>query len=425
MQIRDIKARMVLDSRGNPTVEADVTLDNDIIGRAIVPSGASTGVHEAVELRDGGKNWSGKGVSKAIDNVNTEIKDALIGHEIADQRVIDNLLINLDGSTNKGRLGANALLSVSMAVAKARANATNTPLFQSLNKDGHVLPVPMMNVMNGGAHANNGISCQEFMIVPVGAKSFTHAMQMGTEIFHALKKEIDKAGMSTAVGDEGGFAPDLSSTRQALDFISDAVGKAGYNLGSDIVFALDVAASEIHKDGKYSFAEENLDMSSDQLIKYYAQLCRDYPIYSIEDGLDEDDWAGWTALNAELGDKIQLVGDDIFVTNPKRMQRGIDENCANALLVKMNQIGTITETLEAIDLAKSQDWGVVISHRSGETEDTFLADLAVATNAGQVKTGSLCRSDRMAKYNQFLRIEEILGDKAHYRTGLVGTRKVT
>lgn len=421
MQIKDIKARMVLDSRGNPTVEADVTLDNNIMGRAIVPSGASTGVHEAVELRDGGNAWCGKGVSKAVHNVNTEIKATLRGQYASDQQAIDRMMCELDGTDNKGRLGANAILSVSMAVAKARANANNQPLFQSLNKEGHVLPVPMMNVMNGGAHANNGISCQEFMITPVGAKSFTHAMQMGTEIFHALKKEINNAGMSTAVGDEGGFAPNLSSTRQALDFISDAVNKAGYTLGSDIVFALDVASSEIYKDGLYHFAEEKLEMTSEQLIKYYAQLCRDYPIYSIEDGLDEDDWAGWSALTSELGGAIQLVGDDLFVTNPKRMQRGIDEKSANALLVKMNQIGTITETLEAIDLAKSQNWGVVVSHRSGETEDTFLADLAVATNAGQVKTGSLCRSDRMAKYNQFLRIEEILGDKATYQKLAHGT----
>lgn len=422
MKITDIKARMVLDSRGNPTVEADIILENNAMGRAIVPSGASTGAHEAVEKRDGGAHWLGKGVDNAIAAVNGAIKNAVKGKDF-DQRALDQTLIELDGTDNKGNLGANALLAVSMGFAKAQAAANKQPLYASLG-GGKTLPVPMMNVINGGAHANNPISFQEFMIMPAGASSFSEALRWGAEIFHHLKKNLDRAGHSTAVGDEGGFAPELKSTRVALDFLSEAVEKAGYKLGSQIVFALDPASTEFFKDGKYILPEENLTMSSDQMVLYYEQLTKDYPILSIEDGMAEDDWDGWANITKTIGERVQLVGDDLFVTNPKRLQKGIDGKNANAILVKINQIGTMTEAIDTVRLAQKNNFGTVISHRSGETEDTTIADLAVALDAGQIKTGSLSRSDRLAKYNQLLRIEEELGAKAAFPSKLVGHKRV-
>ncbi len=415
--ITKIHARQILDSRGNPTVEVDVTLESGAMGRAAVPSGASTGAYEAVELRDGDKSvYGGKSVMNAVHNVNTEILGSLIGMDAKDQAAIDQAMIDLDGTENKGRLGANAILGVSMATAKAMASELNIPLYRYLGGEGAItLPTPMMNIINGGAHADNPVDIQEFMIMPVSAKSFTEALRAGVEIFHALKSELSKAGYSTNVGDEGGFALSVKSSEEALDFIMKSIEQAGYKPGEDIVLALDSAASEFYKDGKYHLEGEGRVLSSDEMVGYYADLCARYPIISIEDGLDEDDWEGWASLTAALGDKVQLVGDDLFVTNPKRLKRGIDEKSANAILVKVNQIGTLSETLDAIDMAQRAGFGVVLSHRSGETEDATIADLAVATNAGQIKTGSLSRSDRTAKYNQLLRIEESLGDSATYR----------
>jgi len=414
--IADIAAREILDSRGNPTLEVDVYLETGAMGRAAVPSGASTGAHEAVELRDGdAKRFGGKGVQKAVAAVKGEISDALIGALALDQREIDQAMIDLDGKANKGRLGANAILGVSLAVAKAAADETGQPLYRYLGgANAHLLPVPMMNILNGGAHADNPIDIQEFMIMPVGASSFSEALRAGAEIFQSLKSSLKKLGLSTNVGDEGGVAPDLKSTREALDIIMKSIEATGYKLGTDIALALDVAATEFYENGKYNLSGEGQILTSDQMVDYYAKLAADYPIISIEDGMAEDDWAGWAALTQKLGDSVQLVGDDLFVTNPKRLQRGIDAATANSILVKLNQIGTLTETLDAVSLAQRNGYTAVISHRSGETEDTTIADLAVATNAGQIKTGSLCRSDRTAKYNQLLRIEEELGDAAIY-----------
>lgn len=408
--IIDIHARQILDSRGNPTVEVDVHLESGGFGRAAVPSGASTGAYEAVELRDGDKDYyCGKSVLKAVENVNTEICSELIGVDAAEQRYIDQLLIELDGTENKSKLGANAILGVSMAVAKAAADAMGLPLYRYIGGSyAHVLPTPMMNIINGGAHADNPVDIQEFMIMPVSAPTFSEGLRAGAEIFHALKKELSAAGMSTSVGDEGGFAPAVKSSQEALDYVMKAIEAAGYKPDEDIKIALDAAATEFHKGGKYNLAGEGKVLGSDEMVRYYADLCAKYPICSIEDGLDEDDWAGWTALTAELGGKVQLVGDDLFVTNAKRLKQGIEKKAGNAVLVKVNQIGTLTETLETIEMAKKAGFGVVLSHRSGETEDATIADLAVATNAGQIKTGSLSRSDRMAKYNQLIRIEEEL-----------------
>jgi len=413
--IFDILAREILDSRGNPTVEVDVVLESGAFGRAAVPSGASTGAYEAIELRDGDKKrYNGKGVLKAVEAVNTEIFDALQGLEASQQVLIDNIMIDLDGTPDKSRLGANAILGVSMAVARAAAEEMELPLYKYLGGAfSYLLPVPMMNILNGGAHADNGIDVQEFMVMPVGAESFSHAVQMGAEIFRSLQKLLADAGHSTNVGDEGGFAPDLSSTEEALDFVMKSIDKAGFKPGKDVVLALDVAATEFYKDGIYSLNGEGKALNSDQMVDYYADLCKRYPIVSIEDGMSEDDWDGWTALTKKLPN-VQIVGDDLFVTNVERLQRGIDEDAGNAILVKVNQIGTLTETLDAVSTAQRNSFNVVISHRSGETEDTTIADLAVATNAGQIKTGSLSRSDRLAKYNQLLRIEEELDDAAQY-----------
>jgi len=409
MQITKIQAREILDSRGNPTVEADVILDNGIVGSACVPSGASTGSREACELRDGvSTRYQGKGVLKAVAHINKEINDELRGFTIDDQAAIDRKLVQLDGTENKSRLGANAILAVSLAYARASANAQKKPLFLALNQGEKMcMPVPMMNVLNGGAHADNNVDIQEFMIMPIGAADFPTALRMGAEVFHVLKSVLKKQGLNTAVGDEGGFAPNIKSNRQALDMLSEAVAQAGFNLGKDMVFSLDVAASELFKQGVYHMASENQQFSSAQLVDYYADLVASYPIISIEDGLDEKDWAGWKLLTDKLGKKIQLVGDDLFVTNPKILQEGIDQGIANAILIKVNQIGTLTETREAIQLAHTNNYRCVMSHRSGETEDTFIADLAVATGCGQIKTGSLCRTDRIAKYNQLLRINEL------------------
>lgn len=409
MQIKTIQAREILDSRGNPTVEADVILTNGILGRASVPSGASTGSREACELRDGdSKRYAGKGVQKAVEHVNQEINAALQGYSVADQAIIDNTLCELDGTENKSRLGANAILAVSLATARANALLQNKPLFQTLNQgESMSLPIPMMNILNGGAHADNNVDIQEFMIMPIGASDFPTALQMGAEIFHILKAVLKKQGLSTAVGDEGGFAPNLKSNSHALDMLSEAVEKAGYHLGQDIVFSLDVAASEFYEQGLYHMSSEMKQFDAPQLIEYYANLVASYPIVSIEDGLDEQDWSGWKALTARLGNQIQLVGDDLFVTNPRIIQEGINQGIANAVLIKLNQIGTLTETLAAIKLAHQHKYRCVMSHRSGETEDSFIADLAVATGCGQIKTGSLCRTDRIAKYNQLLRINEI------------------
>ena len=414
--ITEIKAREILDSRGNPTLEVDVKLENGTLGRAAVPSGASTGAHEAVELRDNDqKRFKGKGVSKAIENVNHDLAKALVGTSSKDQENIDHKMIALDGTENKSKLGANAILGISLAVAKAAAICSGQPLFRYIGgESARVLPVPMMNIINGGEHADNPIDIQEFMIMPIGAKNIKEAVRMGSEVFHTLKAELKSAGLSTSVGDEGGFAPNISSTRDALDFILKSIDKAGYRAGEDIYLALDCASTEYFHDGKYHLSGENKVLSSKENANYLAKLVKDYPIVSIEDGMSEDDWEGWKILTNELGNKIQLVGDDLFVTNPKRLKKGIDISCANSMLVKVNQIGTLTETLEAVDLAHSANYTNVMSHRSGETEDTTIADLAVATNCGQIKTGSLARSDRLAKYNQLIRIEEELGSLAKY-----------
>ena len=414
--IIDIHAREILDSRGNPTVEVDILLEDGSFGRAAVPSGASTGAHEAVELRDGDKSrYMGKGVLKAVDAVNSEIRAELTGADAEDQRDIDLAMIELDGTENKSRLGANAILGVSLAVAKAAADARGLPLYSYVGGvSAHVLPVPMMNIINGGEHADNPIDFQEFMIMPVGASSLAEAVRWGAEIFHTLKKGLHEKGLATAVGDEGGFAPNIASTRAALDFVSTSIEKAGFKLGSDIKLALDCAATEFFKNGKYEISGEGLSLSPVEMADYLARLAADYPIISIEDGMSEDDFEGWAALTAQIGDKVQLVGDDLFVTNPKRLQMGIGKKLANSLLVKVNQIGTLTETLEAVSIAQRNGYTAVMSHRSGETEDATIADLAVATNCGQIKTGSLARSDRLAKYNQLIRIEEELGSASRY-----------
>ncbi|WP_017930523.1 phosphopyruvate hydratase [Robiginitomaculum antarcticum] len=413
--IEHLFAREILDSRGNPTVEVEVLLEDGAFGRAAVPSGASTGAYEAVELRDGGKRYGGKGVLKAVQNVNTDIADALYGMEAADQRAIDALLIDLDGTDNKSRLGANATLGVSLAIAKAMAESQGAPLYRYIGGvNANTLPVPMMNIINGGEHADNPIDVQEFMIMPVGAESFSEALRCGAEIFHALKAKLKADGHNTNVGDEGGFAPGLSSSRAALDYIMKAVESAGYNPGKDVFLALDVASSEFFTNGKYNLKGEGKVLDSNGFVDYLAALASDYPIISIEDGMDEDDWAGWKALTDKIGDSCQLVGDDLFVTNPKRLSQGIDQGAANSILIKVNQIGTLSETLDAVDLAHRAGYTAVMSHRSGETSDTTIADLAVATNCGQIKTGSLARSDRLSKYNQLLRIEEELGTQAHY-----------
>ena len=413
--IIDIIGREILDSRGNPTIEVDVILDDGSLGRAGVPSGASTGAHEAHELRDGGERYLGKGVRKAVENINGEIFNTLQGLDAREQRRIDLAMIELDGTENKARLGANAILGVSLATAKAAALASNLPLYRYLGGAGsYVLPVPMMNIINGGAHADNPIDIQEFMIVPVAANSCSDAVRMGAEIFHHLKADLKKAGHNTNVGDEGGFAPGLSSSQEALDFIMQAIESAGIKGGKDVYIALDVASSEIYRGGQYHLKGEGKVLSSEQMVDYYKQLIMHYPIISIEDGMDEDDWDGWQMLTQEIGRQCQLVGDDLFVTNPQRLARGIDKGVANSILVKVNQIGTLTETLEAIEMAQRANYTAVISHRSGETEDATIADLAVATNAGQIKTGSLARSDRLAKYNQLIRIEEELGALAQY-----------
>ncbi|MBB5706255.1 phosphopyruvate hydratase [Sphingopyxis panaciterrulae] len=414
--IIDIHGREILDSRGNPTVEVDVLLEDGSFGRAAVPSGASTGAHEAVELRDGDTaRYLGKGVTKAVAAVNGEIADALIGMEAEDQRDLDMAMIDLDGTPNKGRLGANAVLGVSLAAAKAAADARGLPLYRYVGGvSARTLPVPMMNIINGGEHADNPIDVQEFMVMPVGAGSIADAVRWGSEIFHTLKKGLAQKGLATAVGDEGGFAPNLASTRDALDFIAASVEQAGFKLGSDVVLALDCAATEFFKNGKYEISGEKLSLSPEQMADYLAALVNDYPIRSIEDGMSEDDFAGWKALTDLVGDKCQLVGDDLFVTNPVRLEEGIKTGLANSLLVKVNQIGTLSETLDAVDMAHRARYTAVMSHRSGETEDSTIADLAVATNCGQIKTGSLARSDRLAKYNQLIRIEEELGDMARY-----------
>lgn len=414
--IIDIHGREILDSRGNPTVEVDVLLEDGSFGRAAVPSGASTGAHEAVELRDGDRaRYLGKGVTKAVDAVNGEISEALLGLDAEDQRDVDLAMIGLDGSDNKARLGANAILGTSMAVAKAAANARGLPLYSYIGGvAAHVLPVPMMNIINGGEHADNPIDFQEFMIMPVGADSLAEAVRWGAEIFHTLKKGLAQKGLATAVGDEGGFAPNLASTRAALDFIMESVAKAGFEPGSQVALALDCASTEFFRDGKYQISGEGLSLTGEEMAVYLADLCASYPIRSIEDGMAEDDFAGWAALTARVGDSVQLVGDDLFVTNPKRLKMGIGEGLANSLLVKVNQIGSLTETLEAVSIAQRAGYTAVMSHRSGETEDATIADLAVATNCGQIKTGSLARSDRLAKYNQLIRIEEELGDAAIY-----------
>jgi enolase len=422
--IIDIRGREILDSRGNPTVEVEVLLESGARGQAAVPSGASTGAHEAVELRDGDKGrYGGKGVLKAVEAVDHEILDTLSGLDAEDQVLIDQTMIELDGTPNKARLGANAILGVSLAVAKAAAEDAGLPLYRYLGGvHARTLPVPMMNILNGGAHADNPIDIQEFMILPVGAASLAEALRCGAEVFHALKAQLAEAGHNTNVGDEGGFAPDLASSDEALGFVVKAIEAAGYRPGDDVVLALDCAASEFFKDGAYHLAGEGKTLEAGAMAAYLAALCGDYPIVSIEDGMAEDDWTGWAVLTAALGDKVQIVGDDLFVTNPARLARGISEGVANAILVKVNQIGTLTETLDAVDMAHKAGYRAVISHRSGETEDTTIADLAVATGCGQIKTGSLSRSDRLAKYNQLIRLEEELGPAARYagRTVLKG-----
>ncbi len=411
--IEAVQAREILDSRGNPTVEVEVLLDDGTMESAGVPSGASTGQFEAVELRDGGDRYGGKGVTKAVTAVNDEIADELLGYAPDEQRIIDRALIDLDGTRDKSRIGANSILGTSLAVAKAGAAEAGLPLFRYIGgPNAHVLPVPMMNILNGGAHADSNVDIQEFMIAPVGAPTFAEALRWGTEVYHSLKKVLKAHGLGTGVGDEGGFAPNLDSNRVALDLIVEAIEKAGYTPGTDIALALDVAASELFSDGVYAF--EGQQRSAEDMAAYYAELVSAYPLVSIEDPLDEDDWQGWKTLTAELGDKVQLVGDDLFVTNPERLQRGIETDTGNSLLVKVNQIGTLTETLEAVSLAQRSGYTAMISHRSGETEDTTIADIAVATNAGQIKTGAPARSERVAKYNQLLRIEEELAEAAVY-----------
>ncbi len=414
--IIDVVAREVIDSRGNPTVEADVHLDSGVVGRAAVPSGASTGAREAVELRDGDSGrFFGKGVLKAVENVNSEVCEAIIGLESTDQSLIDQTLINLDGTESKSRLGANAVLAVSLATAKASSIDLGLPLYRYLGGAGDTeLPVPMMNVINGGAHANNSLDIQEFMIIPMGFDSFSEALRCGAEVFQTLRKNIDIAKMPTTVGDEGGFAPNFSGNDEALDFILEAINSSGYEVGSQVALGLDCASSEFYKDGKYVLKSENLQLSASEFCDYLATLAEKYPIISIEDGMAEDDWDGWSLLTDRLGSSVQLVGDDLFVTNTNILQRGIDQSIANSILVKINQIGTLSETMAAIEMAKRASYTSVVSHRSGETEDTFIADLAVGSNAGQIKTGSLSRSDRLAKYNQLLRIEGELGDRARY-----------
>ncbi len=420
-KIVDIKGREILDSRGNPTVEADVLLDNGIIGRACAPSGASTGSREALELRDGDKSrYLGKGVLKAVGNINGPIRDALMGMDPADQKALDRTMIDLDGTENKANLGANAILAVSLAAAKAAAEDQDLPLYAHIaNLNGtpgvYSMPVPMMNIINGGEHADNNVDIQEFMVQPVGAKTFADGLRMGTEIFHHLKAMLKKRGLNTAVGDEGGFAPNLTSNEDALKAIAEAIEAAGYTLGTDVTLALDCAASEFYEGGKYSLSGEGHSFDAEGFAEYLKGLTERYPIISIEDGLDESDWAGWKVLTDKIGDKVQLVGDDLFVTNTKILKEGIDKKIGNSILIKFNQIGSLTETLEAIQMAKAAGYTAVISHRSGETEDSTIADLAVGTAAGQIKTGSLCRSDRVSKYNQLLRIEEQLGEKAPYR----------
>jgi enolase len=414
--IIDIHAREILDSRGNPTVEVDVTLEDGTMGRAAVPSGASTGAHEAVEKRDGDKaRYMGKGVLQAVAAVNGEIAEALLGMDATEQEGLDAAMIELDGTPNKARLGANAILGVSLAVAKAAADYTAQPLFRYVGgTSARTLPVPMMNIINGGEHADNPIDIQEFMIMPVAAANIREAVRMGSEVFHTLKKELTAAGLSTGIGDEGGFAPNIGSTRQALDFIISSIEKAGYKAGEDIYLALDCAATEYYENGKYEMKGEGISLTSEENAAYLAELAKDYPIISIEDGMSEDDWDGWKALTDLIGDKVQLVGDDLFVTNPERLALGIERGSANSMLVKVNQIGTLSETLKAVDMARRARFTNVMSHRSGETEDATIADLAVATNCGQIKTGSLARSDRLAKYNQLIRIEEALGESAVY-----------
>lgn len=432
--IKDVRAREILDSRGNPTVEVDVILADGSFGRSAVPSGASTGSHEAVELRDGGaKRYGGKGVQKAVDNVNKAIRTAIIGPKPAkkanaksgwNQRLLDNALVTLDGTANKGKLGANAILGVSMAFSHAMAKSSKKSLsgyFAQISKTGNEvqLPVPMMNILNGGKHAENSTDLQEFMIMPVGAKSFSQALQWGAEIFHTLKKLLHTRGLSTSVGDEGGFAPSLPSNEAALEIIMEAIAKAGYKAGKEIGIAIDAAATELYKDGAYTLARENRTLTSEEMVDLYASWCAKYPIVSIEDGLAEDDWHGYQIMTKKLGDKIQIVGDDLFVTNIARLGKGIEEKVANSILIKLNQIGTVSETIDAINLAKKAGYTSIISHRSGETEDTTIADFVVGTGTGQIKTGSLCRSDRVAKYNQLLRLEEALGKKAVYRGSAV------
>ncbi len=415
-EIVDIRAREILDSRGNPTIEADVVLASGTVGNAMVPSGASTGIREALELRDGDKTrYLGKGVLKAVENIKTQIKSAIVGMDAIDQEAIDTRMIELDGTSNKANLGANACLAVSMANAHAAAKAGGVPLYRYLNRSGDFLmPVPMMNIINGGAHANNSVDLQEFMILPVGAPTFREALRYGAEVFHALKTVLSKRGLNTAVGDEGGFAPDLSSNEEAISVILEAIDNAGYHAGEDIYLGLDVASSEFYKDGVYELASENKHFSANEFTHYLATWVDKYPIVTIEDGMDEGDWDGWKGLTEKLGDRVQLVGDDLFVTNPEILKKGIDTHIANSILIKVNQIGTISETLEAINMAHDASYTSVVSHRSGETEDVTIADLAVATCAGQIKTGSLSRSDRIAKYNRLLKIEEQLGDAAKY-----------
>ena len=417
-QIKNIHSREILDSRGNPTVEVDLVLESDTVGRAAVPSGASTGDFEAMELRDQDKNrYKGKGVLSAVNNVNSEIRTALIGTDINNQENIDNILIELDGTENKSRLGANAILGVSMAACRAGAKANDIPLYDylSINND-YVMPIPMMNILNGGSHADNTVDIQEFMICPIGTNSFSNALRIGTEIFHQLKYELSRKGLNTAVGDEGGFAPDLESNDQAIEIILRAITNAGYTPGKEVFIALDVAASEFFKDELYTLESEEKTYSSEEMINYLSALIEKYPIISIEDGLDQSDWKGWQKLNLKLGAKTQIVGDDLTVTNINRLKRAIDEESMNSILIKLNQIGTITETIQAVKLAKKVGFGAIISHRSGETEDTIISDFSVAMGMGQIKTGSLSRSDRVAKYNQLIRIEEQLGDKAEYAT---------
>ncbi len=415
--IVDVEALEILDSRGNPTVEVEVTLESGVVGRAAIPSGASTGIHEAVELRDGDQErYLGKGVSQAVENVNGEIADRIVGFDATRQRELDHTLIEMDGTENKGRLGANAMLGVSLATAKAAADVVGLPLYQYIGGiNAHLLPVPMMNILNGGQHADNNVDIQEFMVMPVGAENFAEALRMGTETFHALKKVLKGKGYNTSVGDEGGFAPNLKSNEEPLELIVEAIGAAGYKAGEDMLIALDAAASSFYKDGKYNLEAEGKSLDAAGMVDFYAAMVEKYPIISIEDGHDEDDWAGWKLMMDKLGKKIQIVGDDLFVTNPKRLIRGIEEGSANSILIKLNQIGTLTETLETVAMAKKAGYTAVVSHRSGETEDSTIADLVVALNTGQIKTGSASRTDRICKYNQLLRIErELFGQSAYH-----------